>query len=132
MRRALSILASAALFVLAQSPAYAQAGPPGGMIYANDELYRTVGTPADLPEYGPFNTIYVLGNGLKNVSDAAPGDANWRGGRWAVTPVTFLTIAPTQFTNAAQVMAAAQAGQIRIEEVVRHFECPLIHVPKMR
>lgn len=130
MRRAVSILASAAFLVLAHAPAFAQAGPPGGTIYADNELYRTVGTPADLPDQGSFNTLFVLGNGLANVSDAAPGDANWRGGRWAVTPVTFLTIAPTQFTNGGQVMAAAQAGQIRIENVVRRFECPLLHVPK--
>jgi len=126
MRRLLLLIAPAALLALTAVTAFAQAGPPGGMIYANDQLYRTVGTPADLPDQGVFNTIYALGNGLANVSDAAPGDLNWRGGRWEVRPVTFLTIAPTQFTNAAQVQAAAQSGQIRIENVARRFECPLI------
>ena len=54
--------------------------------------------------------------------------ATWRynGGRWEVRLVQFLTIAPTQFTNAAEVHAAAAAGQISIGDVVRRFECPLI------
>jgi hypothetical protein len=38
----------------------------------------------------------------------------------------WLTISPTQFTNAGQVEAAAAAGQISIGEVVKRFECPLI------
>lgn len=128
MRRFLSHFAPAAFLTLAAVIAFAQVGPPGGMIYANDQLYRTVGTPADLPDRGVFNTIYALGDGLANVSDAAPGDISWRGGRWEVRPVTFLTISPIQFTNAGQVQAAAQSGQIRIEPVVRRFECPLIRV----
>lgn len=101
-------------------------GPPTGMIYANDDTYKTIGTPAVLPNQGEFNDIYVLGDPLANVADAAPGDMNWRGGRWAVRPITWLTIPPTQFTNADQIHAAAQAGQISIGEVVFRFECPLI------
>lgn len=114
------------LFALAALPAFAQSGPPGGMIYANDQVYRTVGTPADLPDHGMFNTIYVLGSDLANVSDAAPGDRAWRGGRWEVRPITFVTIAPRQFTNATHLKSAATRGEILIGEVVRRFECPLI------
>jgi hypothetical protein len=130
MRRSRLLIASAALLALGAVSAVAQVGPPQGMIYANDQLYRTVGTPAVLPDHGSFNTIYVLGNGFANVSDAAPGDRNWRGGRWEVRPVTYLTTSPTPFTNAAQVQAAVQAGQIRIEDVKIRFECPLLHIPQ--
>ena len=35
-------------------------------------------------------------------------------------------IAPTQFTNAEDILAAADAGDIAIGEVVKRFECPLI------
>jgi hypothetical protein len=120
-----------AVLALAAVPALASngkgpVGPPGGLVYAHDVAYRTVGTPTDLPDQGDFNTIYLMGNGLGNVSESAPGDMNWRGGRWEVRPITWVNIAPTQFTNAEQVHAAAMAGDITIGDVVKRFECPLI------
>jgi hypothetical protein len=113
---------------LAMAPAtFAEGlGPPGGTIYAHDVAYRTIGTPADLPDHGKFDTIYALGGDLANVSDAAPGDRDWNGGRWEVRPIMWTNIAPTQFTNAEDVQAAAEAGDIEIGDVVRRFECPLI------
>jgi len=105
---------------------FAQAGPPGGMIYANDELFRTVGTPTDLPEHGPFDAIYVLGNGLAAVSESAPGDRDYNGGRWEVHMVTFETIESTQFTNDDDLLDAASRDEVSIGPVVRRFECPLI------
>ncbi len=113
-------------FLSAVPAAVAQVGPPGGMIYAHDVVYRTVGTPTDLPDHGPFDTIYVLGNGLAPVSNAAPGDRDYNGGRWEVRMVSFRTVPPTQFTNAEQVLAAAASGEIEIGNVVKRFECPLI------
>jgi hypothetical protein len=110
------------------SVADAQVGPPGGMVYASDQLFETVGTPTDLPARGQFDTIYALGNGFVNVAEAAPGEAGFNGGRWEVREVTFLTIAPTQFTNDEDILAAEEAGQISIGPVVRRFECPLIPV----
>lgn len=101
-------------------------GPPGGTIFAHDVAYQTVGTPANLPDHGKFDTIYVLGGELANVSDAAPGDMDFNGGRWEVRPITWLTIQPMQFTNAEDIDAAADAGQISIGDVVKRFECPLI------
>jgi hypothetical protein len=117
-------MALAALTVA--STAFAQAGPPGGSIYANDMLYMTVGTPADLPNHGKFDIIYVLGHGLANVADAAPGDMEYNGGRWQVHPIQFLTIDPMQFTNSTDLEAAANRGEISIGPVVKRFECPLI------
>jgi hypothetical protein len=108
------------------SPAQAQVGPPGGMIYAHDETYRTVGTPTDLPPRGPFDAIYVLGEGLAPVSESAPGDQDYNGGRWEARPIEWLTIDPMQFTNAEDILAAADRGEISIGDVVRRFVCPLI------
>lgn len=124
---ALCLLAALAL----SSVALAQPGPlgpPGGLIYANDQMFKTIATPRDLPNHGLFDTIYVLGNGLANVADAAPGDMAYNGGRWEVRPVEFVTISPTQFTNAADIHAAAMRGEISIGPVVKRFECPLIAV----
>jgi len=103
-----------------------QLGPPGGTIYAHDMEYQTIGTPALLPAGGRFDTIYALGGDLANVADAAPGDMEFNGGRWEVRPINWLTISPTQFTNAEQIHQAAMAGQISIGDVVKRFECPLI------
>ncbi|MGH7726897.1 MAG: hypothetical protein ACREOU_15855 [Candidatus Eiseniibacteriota bacterium] len=114
------------LLILAALPVSAQVGPPGGMIYADDRLFATVGTPTELPERGPFNDLYQLGGSLSAVSDAGPGSPGYRGGRWAVREVTFVTIAPVQFTNADDLLAAASRGEITIGPVVRRFECPLI------
>jgi hypothetical protein len=89
-------------------------------------MFRTIATPADLPDHGKFDTIYVLGHDLANVADAAPGDMEYNGGRWEVRLVEFLTIAPTQFTNATDLEAAAMRGEVSIGSVVKRFECPLI------
>jgi hypothetical protein len=123
-----SALIAAALTLGVAQLAAAQLGPPAGTIYASDKMFRTVGTPTDLPNHGQFDVIYVLGNGLANVAEAAPGEPGFNGGRWEVRPVTWLTISPTQFTNAGQVEAAAAAGQVSLGDVVRRFECPLIPI----
>ena len=121
---------TAALLLVALSAliAIAGQGPPGNLIYAHDRLYTGVNTPTDLPEQGKFNAIYPLGPGLHAVSEAAPGDRDYRGGRWEVRPVTFMTIAPRQFTNAEDIVAAAARGEISIGGVVKRFECPLIPI----
>lgn len=124
-RKLATVAAAILLSIGFLSTAHAQ-GPPGGRIYAHNQSYRTVGTPADLPEHGQFNKIYVLGNGLANVSEAAPGDRDWRGGRWEVTPITWVNIAPVQYTNAEDILAAAGRGDVTIGAPIRHFECPLI------
>ena len=126
-RFALILLPVLAGFCVASvTPAQAQVGPPGGMIYAHNETYRTVGTPTDLPPHGPFDTIYVLGDGLAAVSESAPGDRNYNGGRWEARPIQWLTIDPMQFTNAEDIVAAADRDEIAIGDVVRRFVCPLI------
>lgn len=124
-----SILATVtllAVFALVSAVAAQPAGPPTGTIYAHDVAYRTVGTPTDLPAHGKFDTIYVLGHGLANVSESAPGDRDYNGGRWEVRPITWVNISPTQFTNAEQIEQAAADGDIEIGMVVKRFECPLI------
>lgn len=124
--RKVLLFAAAALSISAIPAVAAGLGPPGGAIYAHDVAYRTIGTPTDLPDSGEFNPIYVLGGDLGSVTNAAPGDQNFHGGRWEVREVTFVNIAPTQFTNAEDLLAAASRGDISIGPVVRRFECPLI------
>ena len=52
--------------------------------------------------------------------------AGYRGGRWEVRMVTFTSGSPMQYTNAADVEAAASRGDVEIGEVVKRFTCPLI------
>ncbi len=134
MHGKLRLLALAALFVsLVQATpaqvAIAGNGPPANLIYAHDELYTGVNTPTDLPDHGRFNAIYPFpGTGLHAVSEAAPGDASYVGGRWEVHLVTFVTISPRQFTNTEDLLAAAARGEVSIGGVVKRFECPLIPI----
>ncbi len=135
LKKTLPFLAAAvAVAALALTPAVfaspgngkGPVGPPGGTIYAHDVAYRTVGTPAVLPDHGKFDTIYVLGGDLANVADAAPGDMDWNGGRWEVRPIDWMGSTPMQYTNAEDIEMAAESGQIMIGDVVKRFECPLI------
>jgi hypothetical protein len=119
------LLFALALTLLAPASVLAQAVPPGGTIYAFDETYSTTATPADVPANGRFDTLYILGNGLAPVSDAAPGHPGYNGGRWEVRSVTFVGIAPRQFTNAADLLDAAAKGDVQIGDVMRRFVCPL-------
>ena len=129
MRRAIHALGSALLLTAALAlSAAAEEGPPANLIYAHDRIYTGVNTPRDLPDQGLFNKIYPLGPGLNSVSEAAPGDRDYRGGRWEVHPVTFVTIAPRQFTNAEDIVAAAGRGEVQIGGMVKRFECPLIPI----
>ena len=122
----LSLIAISALPLVAN--AQGALGPPGGVIYAADQMFKTVATPRDLPPHGRFMAIYVLGGSYANVAEYAPGEQGFVGGRWEVRPITWLTIPAQQFTNAGQVKAAALAGQISIGEPVKYFECPLIPI----
>src|SRR5262245_38256466 len=97
------------LATFAVPAAAAQLGPPAGSIYASDRLFHTIGTPTDLPNSGQFNAIYTFTGGLASVAEAAPGERTYRGGRWEVHEVTFVTIAPKQFTNDEDLLAAAAA-----------------------
>ena len=124
---ALATLLGLLLLAALAQVALAGNGPPANAIYAHDELYTGVNAPNDLPDQGRFNAIYPFpGTGLHAVSEAAPGDANYVGGRWEVHLVTFVSISPRQFTNAEDLLAAAGRGEISIGGVVKRFECPLI------
>jgi hypothetical protein len=133
MRRILASAGAATLLAaLVSTAAWAGNGPPGGAIYANNELYRTVVTPTDFTTTGApdssYEPIFAFPN-QTNVALAAPGQAGFKGGRWQVFPVTW-NVAPYLITNGPAVLAAAAAGDLSIDWTpVKQFECPLIPVP---
>ncbi len=99
-----------------------------GRIYGDDVLWATF-VPTTL-QPGPeqsFNLLYSFpGTGLYSVTNSLPGDSDYRGGRWQVFAVTFVSIDPMQFTNDADVLAAAAAGHVTISaSPVAYVLCPL-------
>jgi hypothetical protein len=122
----------------------ASAGVSGPAFYVDGELYRTVGTPTDFSHTGApdhsFNTIYAFPAGTqRNVAEAAPGDRDFRGGRWMVHGLSFADYAAAvtahdangsgNFDSAEEVAAAIAAGSATDTGIVRMFECPVIKLP---
>ena len=99
-----------------------------GRIYGDDRLWATF-VPTTLhpgPEQS-FNTLYSFpGTSLISVTDSLPRDSDYRGGRWQVFAVSFTGIDAAQFTNDADLLAAAAAGQVSISATpVAYVLCPL-------
>ncbi len=134
LRRLTGAAAATALLISLTATAVAAGGPPAVGFYVDDALYRTVGTPTDFSGTGApaasFDRIYALGDGLRNVAEAKPGDRDFNGGRWMVLPVTWAAgVTPVQLTSAEQVSAYAAAGMLTIaSSPVKLFECPVIRI----
>lgn len=138
--RNLTLAALCAPLLLIGTTAFA--GVTGPAFYVDGELYRTVGTPADLPE-GPAHShdvIYAI-DGQRNVATAAPGDQNYNGGRWEVHALAFpngyeATVEHFDDNNsgdldsADEIYAAMEAGYVTDLGVVRRFVCPVIPLPQ--
>ena len=118
-------LAIAALSVAIPSASADQPeGPLGSVafisVYANDTLYGSVVAPNSLPSEGNFDELYVFpGTTYTIVSDAAPGDQDYNGGRWHVNMVMD---AAEQFTNAEEVLTSG----LTIVSTETYFSCPLL------
>lgn len=144
------IIRTAAIAAALLTPASAVAaasngsgGVTGPAIYVDGELYRTVGTPTDLSRTGApdksFDTIYAI-DGHFSVATAAPGDADFNGGRWRVhaLAVADYSAAVAQvdvngsgdIDSDAEVEAAIALGLAVDTGVVRSFECPLNALPQ--
>ncbi len=126
LRRLLALAVVAAAISVLVVPAAAggkSLGPPGGTIYAFDVAYRTVATPTSLPARGPTDTIYVFPDCplCASVSEAAPGQPGYNGGRWRVVHAFGIT---SQLTNAEDVVASASA----LTDTGIRFVCPLIRM----
>ena len=138
-RLIISAVVGAALLV----PATAFAGVTGPAFYVDGVLYRTVGTPTDFSATGApadsFDTIYAI-DGQPNVATAAPGDADYNGGRWQVEALSFndydaaLAVADANgsgdLDSAEEVEAAMATEFFDGSTIVASFECPVIPVPR--
>ena len=119
-------------------------GVTGPAFYVDGQLYRTVNTPTDLSKTSApahsFDTIYALAGQPFNVATAAPGDADYNGGRWMVHAVAYntsyaATVAAHDANGSgdldsdAEVLAAFAdpgPGGATDAGVVKQFVCPVI------
>lgn len=151
MRHALMGLLGAVLVLgvaLASLPSAAAQATPVRQpaIWVDGDLYGTVLTPATFKGAAPdhsFDALYNFDNsglmGQRSVSEAAPGDPDYNGGRWMVFAVTFTDLGMSihdpggdgmvdfELTSEEQVLEHAALGHLVIsEEPVTLFECPLL------
>jgi hypothetical protein len=115
-----------------------------GAIWAHGELYDTVITPTTFvapPEHST-DLLYNFGMsglaGQRAVSDSAPGDPDYNGGRWDVQMVVFTPqgveahdpdgdgIVNFELTDAVTVLEHEALGHMVINETNIYFECPLL------
>lgn len=116
-------------------------------LWANGVLYDTVGTQTSFKNPPPQSLDMLFnfdGSGLtsqRSVSESAPGDTDFNGGRWSVMAVTFTKAGldsldmdgdgkvDVEMTSEQDVMDALDAGLITIAATGTYFECPLLHRP---
>ena len=113
-------------------------------IWAHGIIYGTVATPTsfNLPPVQSTDTIYSFMlsglTGQRSVSESAPGDRNYNGGRWSVKVVFFTDQGKAihdpdndgavnfELTSAEQVLEHEALGHITIMDTSIYFECPLL------
>jgi hypothetical protein len=134
MRRILAAIAATTFVLALSASAVAAGGPPSVAFYVDGQRYRTIATPTDLSNTGApdssFDRIYALGNGLINVAEAKPGDADFNGGRWMVIPVTWSAgVTPVQLMDADTIEAWEDAGMLSFGDPIKYFVCTVNRVP---
>jgi len=144
--RSIIIIAALSLAVLwAAAPAYAGgAVRVPGAIWAGGELYDTILTPATFrtPPAKSIDILYNFGmsglQGQRSVSESAPGDPAFNGGRWSLKMVVFTDagrdladpdgdgIVNFELVSQADVLQQAAQGYLTILDTAIYFECPLL------
>lgn len=85
-------------------------------LFYDDATVRTVANPARVAPGSGTDPLYMVTNGAEGqlgIAGAAPGDENYRGGRWAVSTVTF-NVDPYVLTSDEAVLAAQAAGDVTV------------------
>ena len=144
-RQIVKSLAAACLMILigATAALAAKATVVNDAIWAHGELYGTVATDTafNLPPAHSTDTIYSFMlsglTGQRSISESAPGDRDYNGGRWSVKMVFFTDLGKTvhdpdndgavnfELKSAAQLLEHETLGHLTIMNTSIYFECPL-------
>lgn len=140
LRRISLVMLVLALGLVFAATAYADPGKPNfsAGVYGDGEAWGTKATTS-LP--GPngkndqsFDKIFVFTNGAEGqlpVSEAAPGNPNYNGGRWSVYTATWIDELPHPkivLTSYEDVMFHYNLGHLIIADAETYFQCPLLPV----
>ncbi len=144
-RSLIAILALSLAVLWAAVPAYSGGAVRApAAIWAGGELYDTILTPATFrtPPAQSVDILYNFGmsglQGQRSVSESAPGDPAYNGGRWSVKMVVFTDfgravhdpdgdgIVNFELVSAADVLQHAALGHLNIIDTAIYFECPLL------
>ena len=121
--------------------AVAGVGPPAdGAIWGDGQLFRTVGTPSNLPDHGPKDGLFVFSGleGQAAVAEAIPGDRDYNGGRWQVYGVSFTEqgienfdtdhdgVVDMPLTSWEEVQQHISMGDLEQTGMGPSFVCPMI------
>ncbi len=142
-RTSLVMALAAAALLAAGTAAAGGATVVDDAIWAHGELYGTVATPTTFtsPPLHSTDVIYSFGmsglTGQRSVSEAAPGDRDYNGGRWNVKMVVFTALGLSvhdadgdgavdfELTSAEEVHQHWMLGHLEIYDTGFYFECPL-------
>jgi hypothetical protein len=116
-----------ALVAIVAVAALASAEVGFGELFYNGSVVRTVVPPAKMTNMGTDNLYAIMGgaSGQLPVAAVAPGDRDYKGGKWAFHSVTWNTT-PYLLTSEAAVQTAAGAGDVTITRVYENdFKCPI-------
>lgn len=132
------------VFFLASTAFAAPGQRVSDALWANDRLFDTVLTDTSfhLPPVHSTDVLYNFGMsglmGQRAISESAPGDRDYNGGRWSVKVVVFTEegkkahdpdgdgVANFELTNADDVLAHQVLGHFEIMDTSIYFECPLL------
>lgn len=111
--------------VKTEPPSLLKAGL-GGQIWADCELFGTVGTPTSFkPSSGNFDELYNGANfkgGVGAISESKPGDRDYNGGRWHVNALK-KDVNPNKYNDVCNV---DYLDKNDFESTETYFECPLL------
>jgi len=145
-RKSIILLVSSMLLTMAGA-ASADPGKPTFMpaLYGDGEVWGTKGT-TQLPapnthNMQSFDALYIITNANNPngvqlpVSEAAPGNPDYNGGRWSVQTVTWTAAGFMAHGGYAPILKSGddvlynyQAGYLTIESAHTYFQCPLLPV----
>ena len=130
MRRSLiAVLAALVVLIVVAAPVSAKSF---GLLYAEGEIFRTFGNPAQVDPGTGTDPIYTFTNSSNvdqlSVARYAPGDGS-HGGRWAVYHATWVNAedADTLITDFETIESYASQGLLTIvRDEAADFRCPIL------